>query len=490
LIIVYGYILSKGSAWIADGAELLIHVLPGPLVGGLILPVLGAVPDAAIILVSTLGATPEKVEKEVLVGVGTLAGSTIMLLTLPLWGTILLARTDIGPNGEALEEKCSRFKCKSFVKSGVTVTKDVRLLAIVVLLTMLLYLFIQIPGVIYASSPHSSEDEHYFALAACILCFLALGAYSVFMILFPRYPQKVLSIFRKKRNMLSVIESFRKELRREEIRPQRDALKFPLLVMNMMEDQHVIDHPLATPAPDPSAPAAPTARHREPLFAPMKRVHVSRDRLRNIGLQWLIKAKEKRVRRDYGIAEEGEMKNYEEAEEEAGAVPDGPLTVKQKLKIWLRAGFWLALGTATVAIFSDPMVSSITALSDLIDTSGQLQFYISFIITPIASNASELISALMFARKKKRKITSVSFSALLGAATMNNTLCLGIFLLMIFLKKLTWHFSAEVIPILVCELCVGLICLKQTFRFYQSFIFVLFYPITLGLVFLLKHVLK
>lgn len=63
-------------------------------------------------------------------------------------------------------------------------------------------------------------------------------------------------------------------------------------------------------------------------------------------------------------------------------------------------------------------MDSISTLSKLIDPSGKAQFYISFIITPIASNASELISSLIFARKKKRTITSVSMSALLGAATM------------------------------------------------------------------------
>ena len=35
-----------------------------------------------------------------------------------------------------------------------------------------------------------------------------------------------------------------------------------------------------------------------------------------------------------------------------------------------------------------------------------------------------------------------------GAATMNNTLCLGIFLLLVHVRKLRWEFSSEVIIIL------------------------------------------
>jgi Ca2+/Na+ antiporter len=56
-----------------------------------------------------------------------------------------------------------------------------------------------------------------------------------------------------------------------------------------------------------------------------------------------------------------------------------------------------------------------------------MPFFVSFIITPFCSNASELISSLIFASKKKVENASLTYSQLYGAATMNNTLCLGIF---------------------------------------------------------------
>ena len=51
----------------------------------LLLPVLGALPDACIIAVSGLSGSDESVQEEVAVGMGTLAGSTMMLLTIA-WG--------------------------------------------------------------------------------------------------------------------------------------------------------------------------------------------------------------------------------------------------------------------------------------------------------------------------------------------------------------------------------------------------------------------
>lgn len=38
----------------------------------------------------------------------------------------------------------------------------------------------------------------------------------------------------------------------------------------------------------------------------------------------------------------------------------------------------------------------------------------------------------------------MTLSALLGAATMNNTFCLAIFLGLVYIRDLSWAFSAEV----------------------------------------------
>eukprot|EP00953_Heterococcus_sp_UTEX-ZZ885_P029779 15785-Heterococcus_DN1.PRE.6 len=71
LLVVYGYILFTASNLISDGSELLLLVpsLAG-LVGSVVLPVLGAVPDGAIVLFSGLG---DDAQTQLSVGVGALA---------------------------------------------------------------------------------------------------------------------------------------------------------------------------------------------------------------------------------------------------------------------------------------------------------------------------------------------------------------------------------------------------------------------------------
>ena len=66
----------------------------------------------------------------------------------------------------------------------------------------------------------------------------------------------------------------------------------------------------------------------------------------------------------------------------------------------------MIIGVLVVTLFSDPMVNVLNELSVMIEAVWKVTippFYISFIVTPLASNASELISAIMFAKKKTQK---------------------------------------------------------------------------------------
>ena len=45
----------------------------------------------------------------------------------------------------------------------------------------------------------------------------------------------------------------------------------------------------------------------------------------------------------------------------------------------------------------------------------------------------------------------MTISSLIGAATMNNTFCLTVFLVIIYVRDLKWAFSAEVTSIIAAE---------------------------------------
>merc|ERR1711935_1085239 len=78
-------------------------------------------------------------------------------------------------------------------------------------------------------------------------------------------------------------------------------------------------------------------------------------------------------------------------------------------------------------------------------------FYVSFLLAPLASNASELLASMYYAGKKTQTSITISFAALEGAACMNNTFCLAIFMGLIYFKGIAWQYTAETISIVLVQ---------------------------------------
>jgi len=146
---------------------------------------------------------------------------------------------------------------------------------------------------------------------------------------------------------------------------------------------------------------------------------------------------------------------YEEDDEEEEMPEDlQDLSPEEQLKRVLFRSVWMmGVGTLMVLIFSDPMVD---VLSEWGVRTGIPAFYISFVLAPLASNASELLSAYTYAAKKSSKSITTALSTLVGAAIMNNTFCLAIFFALIYCKNLAWQFSAETIAIILIQWVIGI----------------------------------
>ena len=62
--------------FITDGAELLLDLgLPAAIIGGVVLPLLGAVPDAVMIIFSGVGGSREEANTQIAVGMGSVSTS-------------------------------------------------------------------------------------------------------------------------------------------------------------------------------------------------------------------------------------------------------------------------------------------------------------------------------------------------------------------------------------------------------------------------------
>jgi len=190
---------------------------------------------------------------------------------------------------------------------------------------------------------------------------------------------------------------------------------------------------------------------------------------------------------NYGAAqvEKKDKPAEDEEEEDCEEEEDEQFWELTESQLKLKAFGLLLLGTGAVTIFSDPMVD---VISNLGSSLGISPFYISFVVTPVASNASEVMSGLIFAKKKTNEGISLTFASLHGAATMNHTLALCIFMALVYFRKLSWNYSAEVIAVCVVSLVVGINGLRQTVFMWQALLCACMYPFAILLVYALEQI--
>lgn len=185
------------------------------------------------------------------------------------------------------------------------------------------------------------------------------------------------------------------------------------------------------------------------------------------------------------IANEEEDHEQDEEEEE---MPDDIARLppdQQQRAIKIRAFMQMFFGTVLVLIFADPMVGALNKFGSI---TGIPAFFVAFILAPLASNASEILAAYSFAQKKTVKHVTISFSQLQGAACMNNTFCLGIFLIIIFAKEdLTWEYSSEALGILITEVIMIFISLRKTQTLLLSFLVFLMFPLSICLILIFEN---
>jgi len=160
----------------------------------------------------------------------------------------------------------------------------------------------------------------------------------------------------------------------------------------------------------------------------------------------------------------------------------------------------MAIGVIVVLVVSDPMVD---VLSELGARAQIPAFYVAFVLAPLASNASELLAAINYAKKKTEDSLTIATAGLVGAACMNNTFCLSIFLILIFARtgvpnkdgtypagkvpNLEWSFTAETLSILAVQLIMFYFTQKKTQKGWHAWLILSLFPLSILLVIVLEN---
>lgn len=532
LLIVYAGILYKASEFIAHGSELLLLV-PSfrGIVGSIVLPILGAVPDGAIVLFSGLGSNAQE---ELSVGVGALAGSTCMLLTVPWFLSILGGRVNIRADG-VLTYHNHPYKLfpsgnRSLSHTGVQPLEMVKISGRTMGVTALSYLVIQIAalrtGTFFAAQEteevtrRAAVEEHGPALFCLIVCTAFFLSYLYYQVSSnskdeSSYRNTVVEEVQQKciRNgEVSITAAFQ-----EIWSVAADAGESTGLIVDENQKErlaallktffHSYDHDNSRSIDRYELQYLLGDLNEHCSSKEIADMYKTMDTNQNGRIEldefieympsFIVKRAHSRRQTDFTYQRDSAMEmaaanpaydaeavDEDEFEEVPHDLRDKDPDVQLR-NVMKRAFSMMAFGTTLVLIFSDPIVG---VMSDVGERVGIPPFYVSFVLAPLASNASEVLAAYNYALKKTRKTITISFATLLGAAIMNNTFVLSIFMFLIYAKGLAWQFTAETISILVVEIAMIIMSQKKIMTLKDGYIVLALLPMSLFLVAFLENV--
>ncbi|RZC65256.1 hypothetical protein C5167_008946 [Papaver somniferum] len=518
LIIIYGALMFLAARFLSTGSELLLEILGPGIVGGLFLPMLGALPDALLILVSGISGTKEIAQEQVLVGMGLLAGSTVMLLTL-LWGScVVLGKCDI-EDSTAVDLKDT--KRLSLTGSGVTVDIWTKYASWIMIISVVPFIIVQLPQIL-----HINSGRHLVVLISLIVSVTLLISYCLYqrtqtkvrvshlkdagcakpnstrleqnrvswrstfhvdaankfhissqlvmlkgtnryILVFQPWIQRRKLAYAKHKHVMSGILrhlDLENKLMTDDYSPNIDVIKKLFRSLDLNDDETLSVQELRALVIGIRFEEIEFDKE-DAVIKVLSDFDTSRDGcvdeeefIRGIS-KWLDEAKpHKMIHKFY----QHTKKEHDQWLDESDEVAEG---VENPNWISVKAGLLLLLGATIAAAFADPLVDTVNNFSTATSIP---PFFISFIALPLATNSSE---------------------AIYGAVTMNNILCLSVFLALVYVRGLSWDFSAEVLVILIVCVVMGLFTsFHTTFPLWTCSVAYVLYPFSLVLVYLLDYV--
>ncbi|XP_047319954.1 sodium/calcium exchanger NCL2-like [Impatiens glandulifera] len=192
LVVVYEYLLFHAESYVANGGKR-IFKLQGPgFLGTSAFQVLGFLPEAIILLASGLLEDKEVAKEYVLTGVGLLAGSTTLLLTL-LWGTcILIAAQDFPSSTNPTNFLTGR---------GITTDSETKHMARIMVLSLIPFVLFQIPESMHLSA----FGDRIVILITLILSVLFLLAYFLYQFFEPWIQKRTLEFLKHEYFVVDVL---------------------------------------------------------------------------------------------------------------------------------------------------------------------------------------------------------------------------------------------------------------------------------------------
>ncbi|CAN4117691.1 unnamed protein product [Withania somnifera] len=208
LIVVYEYLLFHGEYYMAMGGERIFKILgPNSVFGASAFHILGFLPEALILFASGLLNSKEVAQEYVLTGVGLLAGSTILLLTL-IWGTCVVVgsqeSTSVTSNpsaGPTMQNHLQRF-LSQWTGAGLVTDLETCYTARIMVLSVIPFIIILVPTVLHLSA----SPERIFIILCLVVSIVLLLSYFFYQIFEPWIQKRRLEYIKHEHFVVDILK--------------------------------------------------------------------------------------------------------------------------------------------------------------------------------------------------------------------------------------------------------------------------------------------
>ncbi|XP_051124984.1 sodium/calcium exchanger NCL2-like [Andrographis paniculata] len=478
LIVVYELLLSIGEQYVSTGSELFFQIIGPGVVGASLFQLLGTIPQIVLILFSSLSGSDEAAQQRANLGIGLIAGTAAMLLTL-VWGiVVVLGSYDLSEASTADDQTTNSSRGYGVV-TDVETSYTARLISI----TLLPFLII-----LLTKAFHSEAAKRVVILIALIITVILLLAYASYQIFQPwiqdrrfeylmnKYAKdKLLRLLSRngKPDVQKIQSLFSKIDHNKNASVSATELRVLLLGVNIA-DENDLD----------------TNRDIENI---LKSFDTSGDDLISQdefiqGMTKLVSDLSDQTSDSIKLFRGGNNSQDKDSQSQEGLLTNSSGTGISRRPIdnsWLnyaRALFFVILGTVMLCALSEPLITSVVNFSQVANFS---PFSISYLVIPFAMNYGVAVNSIASARQKSKKSISLTLSAIYGGVYMNNIIGLIVFLAPVYARNLSANAFPEVLIVLIiCAVMTLIASIRTTFPRWLGYLVVLLYPISLALIYL------
>ncbi|KAK8913922.1 hypothetical protein KSP39_PZI024396 [Platanthera zijinensis] len=412
LVLTYGFLMFKAATFLSGGSELLLEILGPGIIGGLFLPILGALPDALLILVSGLSGSKEEAQNQVLIGMGLLAGSTVFLLTL-LWGScVVVGKCDLSDNSTAVDSQDThRF---SLLGSGVSTDLQTSYAARIMAISIFPFIIVQLPKIFGFPS-----GQHVIVLITLIVSVGLVLAYCLYQIFQPWIQRRRLAYAKHKHVISGILKHAQMQalgrLLTSDGEPNLPVIEKLFHAVDLDDDGNLSRSELRAfiigiQFEEIDLDKDDAVNKLMADFDTSRNFTVEKKEFIQGISKWIHEAK-RTVPASGAYSKKFVHDFHKKTKEQHDMLIDKSDEVADEIEnptmVYVKAVSLLLLGTIIAAAVADPLVDAVDNFSTATNIPS---FFVSFIAMPLATNSSEAVSALIFAARKKKRTSSLTFS--------------------------------------------------------------------------------